>query len=67
MVVILRESVLRYRKDRCGCRRAFGQTWAKLLRNHGDFVVLVNAKLTRAAARAIILRCGFAATPQRPT
>jgi hypothetical protein len=44
---------------RAECRRASGRTWAKPLKNKGDFVFWVNKELRPLAARAINCRCGF--------
>jgi hypothetical protein len=49
-------------QNRAGCRRRFGRTWANLLKNKGDFVILVNGSLTPQAAKVIKDGCAFAAT-----
>jgi hypothetical protein len=50
-------------QNRAGCGRAFGWTWAKSLKNKGDFEILVNESLTPEPPRTIMSCCGFAATP----
>jgi len=50
-------------QNRAGCRRAFGWTWAKSLKNKGDFEILVNESLTGEPARMIMSPYGFPATP----
>jgi len=66
MVVVLRESVRCVAKDdRAGCRHRFDRTWAKLLKNKGKFVVLVNGWLTPHGGAAIIRNCAAKATVLR--
>jgi hypothetical protein len=50
-------------QNRAGCGRAFGRTWAKSLKNKGDFEILVNESLTGEPARMIMSPYGFPATP----
>jgi hypothetical protein len=67
MVVVLRESVCCVAKDdRAGCRHRFDRTWAKLLKNKGKFVVLVNGWLTPQGRAAIIRNCAAKATVLLP-
>jgi hypothetical protein len=59
MVGILDESVVEDGKNRRRCRRAFGRTWAKPLRNKGNFVVWVNEALTPSRRLQIKGGCDF--------